>query len=282
MNPGSVQAFVQYWHLCIRLDGLRQHGPPQLHSFVVHFAEINIVAVLNEKDVQDIPEECLIMRGGGTYVVPDDESRWQKTPKGIIKGLQRVAKEVDDVHLGLGVKFQEQYEKKKERFHDVPGHVKETFLISTQGKSEEATHEHQQLPQNMRPLSHPVYVNLLPEQFMVRPPHDKSSVHLPNGHHILLHANLESSDRSGDTIFLCIGNGDSYTLDKPYVIHHHYEPNIQTHIGYFVSPTDLSAQDFLPDQWPKRSLQENLKSQFIGPSAQTSSRKSWEQKGLST
>ena len=263
LNPGSVQAFVQYWHLCIRLDGLRQHGPPQLHSFVVHFAEINIVAVLNEKDVQDIPKECLIMRGGGTYVVPDDESRWQKTPKGIIKGLQRVAKEVDDVYLGLGVKFQEQYEKKKERFHDVPGHVKETFLISTQGKSEEATHEHQQLPQNMRPLSHPVYVNLLPEQFMVRPPHDKSSVHLPNEHHILLHANLESSDRSGDTIFLCIGKGDSYTLDKPYVIHHHYEPNIQTHIGYFVSPTDLSAQDFLPDKWPKRSLQENLKSRFI-------------------
>ena len=98
---------------------------------------------------------------------------------------------------------------------------------------------------------------------MVRPPHDKSSVHLPNGHHILLHANLESSDRSGDTIFLCNGNGDSYTLDKPYVIHHHYEPNIQTHIGYFVSPTDLSAQDFLPDKWPKRSLQENLKSRFI-------------------
>ena len=260
LNPGSVQAFVQYWHLCIRLDGLRQHGPPQLHSFVVHFAEINIIAVLNEKDVQDIPKECFIMRDGGTYVVPDDESRWQKTPKGIIKGLQRVAKEVDDVYLGLGAKFQEQYEKKKERFHDVPGHVKETFLISTQGKSEEAAHECQQLP---RPFSRPVYVNLLPEPFMVRPSHDRSSVHLPNGHHILLHANLASSDCSGDTIFLCIGNGDPYTLDKPYVIHHHYEPNIQTHMGYFVSPTDLSAQDFLPDKWPKQALQENLKSKFI-------------------
>ena len=261
-NPGGVQAFVQYWHLCIRLDGLRQQGPPQLHSFVVHFAEINIVAVLNEGDIQWVPKECLIMRKGGTYVVPNEESRWQKTPKGIIKGLQKVAMGVDEIYLGLGAKFQQEFERKKERIHDVPGHLKETFLISAHGKGAEAEREHQ-LPKAMKPLSGQVCVNLLPEQFVVCPSHDKSSVHLPNGHQILFHANFEISDDAGDTIFLAVGSGGPYSLERPYLIHHHYEPQALIHVGYFVSPVDFSAQEFLPDKWPKQTLKDDSASKFI-------------------
>ena len=264
VNPGVVHAFVTYLHLYGRLDDSPLQGPPSLHSFVVHFAEINITALLNEGDIQWVPKECLVIRNGGTYIVPDEESRWQKTPKAIIKGLQNVAMGMGEIYLGLGAKLLQEYERKrkKERIHDVPGHLKETFLISAHGKGAEAEREHQ-LPKAVKPPLGQVCVNLLPEQFVVRPSHDKSSVHLPNGHQILFHENFEISDDAGDTIFLAVGSGGPYSLERPYLIHHHYEPKALIHVGYFVSPVDFSAQEFLPDKWPKQTLEDNSASKFI-------------------
>ena len=263
-NPGVVQAFVTYWHLYSRLDGSPQQGPPSLHSFVVHFAEINIVALLNEGDIQWVPKECLIMRKGGTYTVPDEGSRWQKTPQGIIDRLQRLAKEIDELYLRLGAKIQEEFDRKRERLRDVPSHLRETFLIYGCGEGAEADRE-RQLPKPVKPLSGRVHVNLLPEQFVVRPhyDYDKSSVHLPDGHHILFHVSFEDSHHTGDTIFLAVGSGGPYSLERPYLIHHHYKPQLQIEVGYFVSPADFSAQEFLPDKWPKQSLKDNTASQFI-------------------
>ena len=115
----------------------------------------------------------------------------------------------------------------------------------------------------MKPLSGPVHVDLLPEQFVVCPHYDKSSIHLPNGHRILFHVSFEDSDGTGDTIFLAGGSGGPYSLERPDLIHHHYEPQLQIEVGYFVSPADFSAQEFLPDKWPKQSLKDNTASQFI-------------------
>ena len=255
----TVHAFVQYLHLFYGLDGVRQFGPLWFHSFVVHFAEINIVAVVNEKDVQHIPEKCLITRKKGIYIVPDEKTRQHTTPRGIIKGIQQVAKSITEFQLQLGSRFLEEFEKKKQahKVHAVPNHLKETFLIAPFSKDTSADHT----PNLEEPLKTPLplLVDVLPEQFVVRPP----SINLPQGHRILIHENLSSSNDTGNLLFIAIGNCASYSLDRPYVIHHHYEPNVVINMGYFISPSDCSVQEFLLDKFPKEALKDAAKSKFM-------------------
>ena len=256
-NEIVPHAFVQYWHLDTGLDGVRQFGPPLLHSFVVHFGEINIVAVVNDRDIQNIPDGCHITRNEGKYTIPGEKSRWNTTPKGIIKGMQRVVKIIDESGLQLGSRYLEEIMKKKQaqKLHMVPDQVKETFLIAPLSKtaSIDFTSNLEKMP------SEPMFVNLLPEQFIVFPP----VVNLPKGHRILIHTCLGSSENAGDIMFIAIGNSAPYTPDRPYLIHHQHRPHAKTSMGYFINPIDCSAQEFLSDKYPKQMLKNAAESEMV-------------------
>ena len=256
-NEIVAHAFVQYWHLDTGLDGARQFGPPILHSFVVHFGEINIVAVVNKKDIQNIPDGCLITRNKGKYTVPDEKNRWHTTPRGIIKGMQRIVKVIDEVQLQLGSKYLEEHVKKEQaqKLNMVSDQLKETFLIAPLSRtaSVDFTPSLEEVPSN------PLLANLLPEQFVVIPPF----INLPKGHRILIHACLGASEEAGDIVFIAIGNSGPYTPDRPYLIHHQYKPRAKISMGYFINPIDYSVQEFLPDKFPKQLLKSAAEDKII-------------------
>ena len=256
-NEIVAHAFVQYWHLDTGLDGIRQFGPPLLHCFVVHFGEINIVAIVKEREIQNIPDGCLIGRNKGKYTVPDEKSRWQSTPKGIIKGMQRVVKVIDEAQLQLGSKYLEEHLKKKQaqKLRMVSKQLKDTFLIAplSTNASVDFTPTLEEVPSN------PLSVNLLPEQFLVAPP----IVNLPKGHQILIHARFGASEEAGDIVFIAIGNCAPYTWNRPYLIHHQYRRQAKITMGYFINPIDYSVQEFLPDKFPKQMLKNAAESKII-------------------
>ena len=250
-----VHAFVQYWHLCGYLDGFSDVGPLKLYSFAVHFAEINIIAFCNERDVTlNIPDGCVIKRVAGVYTVPKEEDRWHKTPKGILLKIQRNQLQIDQMCLELGAKYIQVL--KKKAFSAVPNCSKQAYLVAPDDTDTEQVSSAKVFVNQgvLKPVSDPLDTNLLPEGFLVNSNLQPVSVELPKGHRMLIHGTCETDKDHGDTFFLAVGNGSLFPQDRPYLIHYHYEPAVKVSFGYFVSPDDLSAQEFLPDKWPKEAL----------------------------
>ena len=142
---------------------------------------------------------------------------------------------------------------KRQQAHKHHTTADETFQVLSHSKGTRIDHIES---------SHQIHVDALPEQFVVCPVANPSTINLPKGHRILLHENISNSSNSGDTLFIAIGNCDPYTPDRPYLINHHYRPHTVINIGYFISP-DCSAQEFLPDMSPKEALKDIAESELI-------------------
>ena len=109
--------------------------------------------------------------------------------------------------------------------------------------------------------SHQLLINTLPEQFVIHPVTDPSSIKLPEGHRILLHETVSNSKTAEDTFFIAIGNCSPY---KPYLIHHHRDAFVAINTGYFISPTSCSVQKSLSDsESPNQALKDAAESTFI-------------------
>ena len=109
--------------------------------------------------------------------------------------------------------------------------------------------------------SHQLLINTLPEQFVIHPVTNPSSIKLPEGHRILLHETVSNSKTAEDTFFIAIGNCSPY---KPYLIHHHRDAFIAINTGYFISPTSCSVQKSLSDsESPNQALKDAAESTFI-------------------
>ena len=84
---------------------------------------------------------------------------------------------------------------------------------------------------------------------------------LPEFHQIIFHGDfeieMEGSEPFNITLFLVAGNepsSDIFTLQKPYVIFHRYQPGLEITLGFFINPDTCSALKFLPDPNPKVML----------------------------
>ena len=101
----------------------------------------------------------------------------------------------------------------------------------------------------------PKVINMLPKEFILRRRNKGlSSVILPQKHKILLHKHYTYEGGLSETLFFAVGTVGVYSIETPYVIFHHSIPGLQFHIGFFVSPNDFTAQDYLPDDRPKYML----------------------------
>lgn len=251
---------LYYLNVAGPLDREKRSRPPQLHCFVVHFGVINIVAPLNSAECEKLPSKCFINSKGGVFLVPADEKRREKIPKGIWKVFQVLAVQSEEEMLVKPAKAAKDYEQKKLR--EPNKEVQELFqLVESRTKAVQAlgTPVHI-LPSPIPEV--PKVLDFLPDQFLVSPKHEPSSVHLPPGHAILVHRNFSLGNDVGETLFLAVGKGGQYSLEKPYLIYHRYEPGLQIHTAFFVSPADLVAHEFLPSERPK-DLMERVEWEII-------------------
>ena len=224
--------------------------PHRIHCLMVHFGMISIVVPVDLYEFKNVPHENLIDPSGGIFHVPSIVDRATNIPKGIWKAFQCMAVGSENDFLGWPEKARLAFEKKN--LQQPTESAKQLFrLVESREKLVDA------LKSNITPSIIPnisKQANFLPDQFLIGPSHSPSSVFLPPGHKILVHRNFpcdpERND-TGETLFLAVGKNKPYSLDKPYVIYHYFEPGLQLDAGFFVSPADLSAQDFLPDVWPK-------------------------------
>ena len=237
--------------------------PHRIHCLMVHFGVINIVLPVHPGEFQNVPHDCLIDPSGGTFRVLSSEERISCLPVGVWKTFQCMAVESENVMFGWPEKVRSAFEKKD--LQQPTDSAKQLFrFVESREKSAQALDVI--TPSN---ISHVVKrVNFLPDQFLVRPSHSPSSLCLPLGHKILVHKNFpldpidSSNDMMGETLFLAVGTKPPYSLDKPYILYHRFEPGLQINAGFFISPADLSAQEFLPDPWPKE-LKERLEWEVI-------------------
>jgi len=262
-----LNTILEYMHLQCPLYSDVLSRPHHVHCFMIHFGMINIVAPVESSEFVSVPSDNLISPEGGVFLVPADKERVDKLPRGIWRNFQCLAMASENEMLVKAERDVQIFEAKK--LHEPNEATKKTFrLFETSQKAFAAFSEQiLKLSENncstdttTTPTSTSSEVrkfDFLPDQFIVRPPYSPSSVHLPQGHTILIHRNYYSDDmkESGMTLFLAVGEKAPYSLQKPYLIYHHYENNIRISIGFFVSPVDLSAQDFLPDLWTKELKQ---------------------------
>lgn len=113
-------------------------------------------------------------------------------------------------------------------------------------------------------IKSPQEFNFLPYGFNLD--HSTGSITLPNGHNVIFHGDFliedDTSDNYNITLFLAAGSdhsSDIYSLDKPYVIFHRYQPRLKLQLGFFVFPDDLLPLTVLPDPKPKILLNQIIK-----------------------
>ena len=264
-----LNTVLEYMHLQCPLSSDVLSRPHRVHCFMIHFGMINIVVPVERSEFADVPTDNFISPKEGVFLVPADKERADKLPLGIWKNFQCLAmasegeilvKAERDVQAFEAKKLNEPNEAMKKTFRFFESSQKafaafaEQVLKLSEGSSDTTT--------ATTPTTTSGEVrrfDFLPDQFVVQPPTSPSSVHLPQGHTILIHRNYFSDDakKSGITLFLAVGEKAPYSLQKPYLIYHHYENNISITVGFFVSPMNLSAEEFLPDLWTKE-LKEKL------------------------
>lgn len=242
-----LNSLLNYIYVQGPLDSDTISRPHKLHCFLVHFGMINILVPINVAECKAMSSEHFIDPKGGTYTVPADEDRGKKIPKGMWKSFQCQAVISEKEVIEWPEKLAKDIERKE--YREPSEALQKLFrFVESNRKAMKAQGGHI-LPS---PIPDVVKViNFLPDQFLVRPSYDPSSVRLPPGHKILVHRNFELSKDIGETLFLAVGSQKPYSREKPYVIYHRYEPGLQLHTGFFVSPMDVVAQEFLVDTWPK-------------------------------
>ena len=223
--------------------------PPNLHFFVCHLGVINILAMIEPAEIEYLPQESIINPIGGIYSAPSENLRYNNIPPGLWKIFEMEAVIEQQRMLVVPKKVVSNYNAKK--LVEPPASVQEAYHI-VQSRLLDARALLTSVDPSPYP-SQPKIINFLPKQFLLRPLHDPNAVHLPVGHHILLHKNFNLGNGVHETLFIAV-RADS--LDKPYVLYHRCETGLQLNAGFFVSPHDYNPGEFLPDNCPKELLEE--------------------------
>ena len=225
--------------------------PCRCNFFLAHCGIINIVVEFKSNEPPNILSSFHVSCQGGQYSVPKDEERSQIIPKGIWQIFFDLAKEFETKWLERSAKYV--LGKLNASYKEPKPEQRDTFMLLAAARSDvKATCSQVQPSED---VASPKLVNLLPKQFSInRKENQCSSVILPPSHKILLHKHFTYSEGLNETLFLAVGTAGDYTTEKPYVIFHHAIPGLQFHVGFFISPDNFIAQDFLPDDDPKFNL----------------------------
>lgn len=212
--------------------------PRSAQFFLAHFGIINIVAHF-KGSCYAFKEENQISLEGGTFSVPENSQRQSLLPVGLWVLFVQLARDFEVNWLTRSSKAIDNYanpEKKQ------PDKTKEELFgqVGATKKDFDAMQREIQLS-----ISLPKLISFLPKEFTVFHSDKQSVVEVPDGHSLLIHYIIMYNDIQ-ETLFLCIGNRGHYTLQKPYVIYHYSKSGLQLSTGFFISPNDLTAQDFLP------------------------------------
>lgn len=229
--------------------------PRRCQFFLARIGIMNFVLVFGKQPL--LPLETVINPVGGEFKVYAENDRASTIPRGILQILEDLAVDIEKNILESTVSTVKQLKLKDP---SLPQSQKsDTFMAyDAMGVDVESLSQKGFFPTTFSVKS-PQEFNFLPQEFSLD--HSNGSLTLPEGHHVIFHGDfLIEDDTSGDyniTFFLAAGSdqcSDVYSLEKPYVIFHRYQPGLKLQLGFFVSPDDLSCCAMLPDPSPKVML----------------------------
>ena len=216
--------------------------PRAAHYFIAHLGLINILTKFNSS-AYAFNGEYKIEPDGGKFIVPKNEYRKYILPVGVWTLFLSLAQDFEVNWLTRSTKAVQQYLKpeKKEPYKA----LEETFgFVDATRKDFEALQLHIRPP---APGNESKIVSFLPKQFKLQRSEQRSYLCLPKSHCVLLHYIIPLEQGVEETMFLCVGNDENYSSRKPYIIYHYFRKGgLQLSAAFFISPDDLSAQEFLP------------------------------------
>ena len=226
----------------IQLDDGLVAVPRAAHYFIAHLGLINILTKF-KSSTYTFSGECKIDPDGGKFIVPENEYRKCALPAGVWTLFLCLAQDFEVNWLTRSTEAVQQYLKPEKK---EPNKVsEETFgFVGATQKDFEALQLQIRPP---APSNESKVVTFLPKQFKLQRSEQRSYLCLPKSHHVLLHYIIPLEQGVEETMFLCVGNDDNYSSRKPYVIYHYFRKDgLQLSAAFFISPDDLSAQEFLP------------------------------------
>ena len=223
-------------------DGL-VHVPIRAEFFLAKIGIIHFIVNFNTADCATLPPETYINPLGGTYKVPEDNSRHAVLPVGIWSLLNFHANELLRAYQESPV-YHVEATCRETKLVQPSQEVQRTFM-----SEESAATEAETIKSSSERLDFPgsfLVVNLLPQDFVLS--RSSGTLVLPDSHKILLHATVRQS--AGDveeTLFLAAGSDAvNYIPENMYLIYNCNEPSMQLSIGFLISANDLSVTEILP------------------------------------
>lgn len=226
--------------------------PRVANLFIAHFGIMNIVVPFLG-GVFTLPPAACINAESGMFTVPPENVRLESLPFALLEVFALFAQKFEEQDIHMTQKRLQESE-----IHDTtPAEpLKKVYGLAEAKRSDMEVIE----KEGFQPSSDPRFpkkFNLLPLNTSVKREADgKGSLSLPEGDKLLLHLTSDSGNQ-GVTLFLCTDNS------RLYVIKHRYMPGLHLDLGFFVSSSDLSPQELLPDKDTKvyaQHLLEDLKS----------------------
>ena len=234
--------------------------PRKCQFFLARIGIMNFVLLFEKQ--HHLPSETLIDPVGGEFRIPPENERALMIPRGILQILEDLAVDIERNVVESTVSTFKQLKLKDPS----PPHTiqTDTFMTYTAMSADVETLSEQGFFPTSFSIKSPQEFNFLPYGFNLD--HSTGSLTLPNGHNVIFHGDFLIEDAASDdyniTLFLAAGSdhcSDIYSLDKPYVIFHRYQPGLKLQLGFFVSPDDLLPLTVLPDPKPKLMVHQIIK-----------------------
>lgn len=195
--------------------------PRSAQYFLAHFGVVNIIMKFKASNYELNPASK-IHSSGGTFFVPDISQHQHLIPPGVWSLFVQL------------VDFQTSND-------DNPLCKENVDILDVVDRDLSSM-----LLQMKLSASFPKLASFLPRGFIIMRSDVEPHIELPIGHRILLHYFITFNECQ-ETMFLCIGDDDNRSVRKPYVIYHYFKAGFQLTTAFFISPNDLTAQEFLPE-----------------------------------
>ena len=267
-SPGSSAGFIGHIYHApfvfaltnVSLNTGSRILPRKCQFFLARIGIMNFVLLFEKQ--HHLPSEMLIDPVGGEFRILPEIKRASMIPQGILQILEDLAVDIERNVVESTVST---FNQLKLKDPSLPQTIQSDTFMTYGAMSADVENLSQQgfFPAAFSTKS-PQEFNFLPYGFDLD--HSTGSLSLPSGHKVIFHGDFLIEDNTSNdyniTLFLVAGSDDCtgvYSLDKPYVIFHQYQPGLKLQLGFFVSPGDLSPLTVLPDPKPKILLHQIIK-----------------------
>lgn len=234
--------------------------PRKCQFFLARIGIMNFVLLFEKQHL--LPSGALIDPVGGEFRVSPENERALTIPQGILQILEDLAVDIEKNVVESTVSTFNQLKLKDPSLPQTK--QSDTYMTYDAMNLDVETLSQQGFFPAAFSIKSPQEFNFLPYGFNLD--HSAGSLTLPSGHNVIFHGDfLIEDDASNDyniTLFLAAGSdhcSDDFSLDKPYVIFHRYQPGLKLQLGFFVSPDNLLPLTVLPDLNPKLLLHQIIK-----------------------